>query len=93
MNDLTPVPRSKQAPISIRSDKAAALLAQHTQNGRSQAEVIEEALASLPLEDAAARAKRMYAAIATIIQSGPGHSGLTFKEVDDAMWDEDGLPI
>ena len=92
MNDMTPVPRSKQTPISIRSDKAAALLAQHTRNGRSQAEVIEDALANLPLEDAAARSKRMYAELEAIIRAIPP-SGLTFKEVDDEMWDEYGLPI
>ncbi len=92
MNDMTPVPRSKQTPISIRSDKAAALLAQHTQNGRSQAEVIEEALAGLPIEDAAARAKRLYTDLEAIIRAVP-HTGLTFKEIDDEMWDEYGLPI
>jgi hypothetical protein len=44
MNDLTPVPRSKQTPISIRSNEAAQLLSELTKDGRSQAEVIESGL-------------------------------------------------
>ncbi len=92
MNDMTPIPRSKQTPISFRSNKAAALLAQHIRNGRSQAEVIEEALESLPVEDATARSKRMYTKLEAIIRAVP-HSGLTCKDVDYEMWDEYGLPI
>ena len=41
-------PRRAQAPISFRSDKAAARLRLLTCDGRSQAEVIEEALEQLP---------------------------------------------
>jgi hypothetical protein len=42
-------PRRQQTPITIRSDKAAECLAILTKDGRSQAEVIEEALDRLTL--------------------------------------------
>ena len=41
-------PRRAQAPISFRSDKAAARLRLLTRDGRSQAEVIEDALEKFP---------------------------------------------
>jgi len=41
------VARRRQPPITIRSARATALLARLTANGRSQAEVIEEALERL----------------------------------------------
>jgi hypothetical protein len=37
-------PRRAQAPVNIRSDKAASILARHVRPGRSQAVVVEEAL-------------------------------------------------
>ncbi len=94
MNEMTPLPRHKQAPISFRSDLAARLLAQLTRNGRSQAQVIEEALAReasrapLPLT-----VEERIARIDAIVRPGHGLPGKTFKEIDDEMWDENGLPI
>ena len=92
MNDQTPIPRHKQTPVSIRSDEAARLLSELTSGGRSQAEVIEAALrrerdAQPKLTPAEFRAR-----IDAIVAAVP-RSGLTFKQVDDAMWDEYGLPI
>lgn len=53
-------PRRSQQPITIRSDKAAARLAILTRSGRSQAEVIEEALDRLPdPADEAVRAAKL----------------------------------
>lgn len=40
--------RRAQQPITIRSDRAAARLAVLTRDGRSQAQVIEEALEAMP---------------------------------------------
>ena len=93
MNDMTPLPRHRQAPISFRSDLAARLLAQLTRSGRSQAQVIEEALAK-----AAERAPRMsseefIARIDAIVRPLHGLPGKSFKEIDDEMWDENGLPV
>ena len=42
-------PRRQQTPITIRSDRAAQRLALLTRSGRSQAEIIEEALDKIPL--------------------------------------------
>lgn len=41
--------RRAQKPVSIRSNRAAARLALLTKDGRSQAQVIEEALERMPL--------------------------------------------
>jgi hypothetical protein len=94
MNDMAPVPRSRQTPISFRSDKAAELLAKLTRDGRSQAQVIEEALASAAAEIVPPRTvEERNARIDAIVRPVHGRSKLTFKEIDDAMWDDNGLPI
>ena len=41
--------RRAQKKITVRSDRAAELLALYTRSGRTQADVIEEALERLPL--------------------------------------------
>jgi hypothetical protein len=55
--NLKMTPRRAQAPISFRSDRAAARLKLLTRTGRSQAEVIEEALelAADPLTEGESR--------------------------------------
>lgn len=93
MNDLSATPRHRQKPIAIRSDKAARLLARLTRDGRSQAQVIEEAL-----EKAAADAPRLtreefIARVSEIVRPLEGLPGKSFKEIDDEMWDEYGLPV
>jgi len=92
MNDMARTPRSRQTPISFRSDKAAELLAQLTRTGRSQAQVIEEALAR-EVEDVRRTVQERNARIDAIVKPLHGRTKLTFKEIDDAMWDENGLPI
>ena len=94
MNDMTSVPRSRQTPISFRSDKAAELLTRLTRDGRSQAQVIEEALARAAADMAPPRTvEERNARIDAIVRPLHGKTKLTFKEIDDAMWDENGLPI
>ena len=90
---MNAVPRHRQTPVSIRSDKAAALLARLTRSGHSQAQVIEDAL-----EKAAESAPRLskeefIAQIDAIVRPLEGLEDKTFKEIDDEMWDENGLPI
>jgi hypothetical protein len=91
---MTVVPRHRQTPVSFRSDKAAALLARLTDNGLSQAQVIEDALEKaaetaprLSKEEFIARIDAIVAPVLAI----PNRP--TFKELDDALWDENGLPI
>ncbi len=86
-------PRRAQQPITIRSDKAAARLAVLTRDGRSQAEVIEEALDRVPdpvasSDDLAARIARIDAILAQIDPS----SIMSMAEFDSEMYDEHGLP-
>lgn len=85
-------PRRAQQPITIRSDKAAARLAILTRSGRSQAEVIEDALDLVPEpvvpDDLAARIARIDAILAQI---EPG-SIMSMAEFDAATYDEHGLP-
>ena len=85
-------PRRAQQPISFRSDKAAAKLAILTRDGRSQAEVIEEALDRLPVPDAptddiAARIARLDAILAEI---NPDDI-MSMAEFDGLTYDENGL--
>lgn len=93
MNKMAPIPRSRQTPISFRSDKAAELLARLTRDGRSQAQVIEEALAKIASEITPQMIEERNARIDALVRPLHGRTSLTFKEVDDAMWDENGLPI
>ena len=94
MNDMTPLPRHRQAPISFRSDLAARLLAQLTRDGRSQAQVIEEALAKAAHEaKSPLTVEERIARIDAIVRPAHGLPGKSFKEIDDEMWDENGLPI
>ena len=86
-------PRRQQTPISIRSDKAAARLALLTRSGKSQAEVIEEALEALPTpinddEDQTAFLKE----IREIVERAKAYGNIpTMAEFDAATYDERGL--
>jgi len=93
MNDLAPIPRHRQKPITIRSDVAAELLAQLTQDGRSQAQVIEDALKREAKDRQALSKEAFIARISAIVKPLQGLPGKTFKQIDDEMWDENGLPI
>jgi antitoxin VapB len=86
-------PRRKQTPITIRSDRAAARLKLLTSGGRSQAEVIEEALERLPEparvpEDQS----RWLAELDTLIARVPKDSVMSMKEFDRLEYDENGDP-
>ncbi|HEX8622981.1 MAG TPA: hypothetical protein VF718_13525 [Allosphingosinicella sp.] len=85
-------PRRKQTPITIRSDRAAARLKLLTRNGRSQADVVEEALERLPLPplDDEAIERRLEELNALIAKVPKG--GLTMKEFDALEYDENGDP-
>lgn len=89
---LTMQPRRAQQPITIRSDKAAAKLAILTRGGRSQAEVIEDALDRVPEpaepDTVAARMARLSAILDQIDPSGIP----TMAEFDAMTYDEYGLP-
>ena len=93
MNKMTPVPRSRQTPISFRSDRVAELLAKLTRDGRSQAQVIEEALAKETETAPKLTPEEFIAQVDAIVRPAHGLPGPSFKEIDDAMWDENGLPI
>ena len=87
--------RRHQPPITIRSTKAAERLVLLTRDGRSQAQVIEEALDLMPLpppppspEDRAA----IIAEIRAIIASVPKRNYPKMAEIDEEMYDENGLP-
>ncbi|MGE3690158.1 MAG: type II toxin-antitoxin system VapB family antitoxin [Novosphingobium sp.] len=93
MNDMTRLPRHKQKPITIRSDTAARLLKELTRDGRSQAQVIEDALA----EVAAQRPRKMSseefnARIDAIVQPLRGLPKTTYRELREQYYDENGLP-
>jgi hypothetical protein len=88
------VPRRAQAPVSIRSDKAAARLALLTQNGRSQAKIIEDALELMPLpkvsvEEEARRAdlRKLFRQLNQRVPPIP-----SMAEFDAAEYDENGNP-
>jgi antitoxin VapB len=87
-------PRRKQTPITIRSDRAAARLKLLTSGGRSQAEVIEEALERLPAPEAAEaeRIERRLAEINALLETIDPASIPTMEEFDRTEYDENGMP-
>ena len=92
MNDMTPLPRHKQKPITIRSDKAAQLLERLTRDGRSQAQVIEEALAKAAAEQPRMSAEEFNARIDAIIRPLQGLPKATWQEMRQEYYDDNGLP-
>ena len=92
MNDMSPLPRHKQKPITIRSDKAAQLLERLTRDGRSQAQVIEEALAKAASEQPRMSAEEFNARIDAIIRPLQGLPKATWQEMRQEYYDDNGLP-
>lgn len=92
MNDLTPIPRHKQTPITIRSDEAARLLKQLTRDGRSQAQVIEDALKKEVAAKPKMSREEFIARIDAIVRPGHGRPGPTREEIEAEIYDEYGLP-
>lgn len=88
---MTSTARRRQQPITIRSAKAAERLALLTRDGRSQAQVIEEALERMPLPPPEDR-DAIIARIRAIVASVPKGSFPTMAEIDEEMYDENGLP-
>lgn len=86
-----PTPRRQQRGVTIRSDHALARLALLTSDGRSQAEVIEEALDRMPLPKTRDR-KAFLADIAAIQAKVPKGSFPSMAEIDAELYDENGLP-
>ena len=93
MNDMTPIPRHRQAPITIRSDVAAQLLKQLTRDGRSQAQVIEDALKRMAGEMPRRSSEEFIAEITRIVAPAHGLPGKSYHEIRSEMYDENGLPI
>lgn len=83
--------RRRQPPITIRSAKAAERLALLTRDGRSQAQVIEEALERMPLPPPVDR-DAIIAEIREILASVSKRKYPTMAEIDAEMYDEYGLP-
>lgn len=87
-------PRRQQTPITIRSDKAAQRLALFAQSGRSQAEIIEEALEKLPLPPSEEEKNRAFREeIDKIIERAAKvpWKWKNLAEFDEATYDERGL--
>lgn len=86
-------PRRKQTPITIRSDRAARRLALLTRDGRSQVEIIEEALDQLPLPpDVEDPLETRLADLNALIARIPKGSIMSMKEFDALEYDEKGDP-
>jgi hypothetical protein len=83
-------PRRKQTPITIRSDRAAARLKLLTRGGRSQAEVIEEALERMPEPGSDAERARWLAELNERVARIPKGSIMSMKEFDALEYDENG---
>lgn len=89
---MTTLARRKQPPITIRSQRALARLKLLTRDGRSQAEVIEEALERMPLPAAARSVEEKLARLDAILARGRGLPGMTVAEFDALEYDENGMP-
>ena len=92
MNDMTAMPRHRQTPITIRSNVAAQLLKELTRDGRSQAQVIEDALAEAAAKIPPLTVEERNARIDAIIRPWHGLPGKSYREIREDMYDENGLP-
>lgn len=92
MNDMTPIPRHRQAPITIRSNLALDLLRKLTRDGRSQAQVIEDALTKAVAESKPLTLEERNARIDAIVRPMHGLPGKSLREIEEEMYDENGLP-
>jgi hypothetical protein len=92
MNDMSPTPRHRQRPISFRSDRAAALLARLTWDGRSQAQVIEEALEKAVKDTPPMSSEEFVARVNAIVMPLHGLPGKSRQEIEAELYDENGLP-
>lgn len=84
-------PRRKQRAITIRSDHALKRLELLARDGRSQVEIIEEALDRMPIPSAIDGAT-FRAEVEAILAGVPKRKYPTMAEIDTELWDENGLP-
>jgi antitoxin VapB len=84
--------RRRQPPITIRSARAVARLALLTRDGRSQAQVIEEALERMPLPEPAGDLAQWRADVESLLAKVDGDRVPTMAAFDTAEYDETGLP-
>ena len=85
--------RRSQQPITIRSDRAAARLKLLTRDGRSQAQVIEDALEAAPLPPPEPDNKQLrLAAIQAILDRIDPTTIPSMAEFDAREYDERGNP-
>lgn len=84
-------PRRKQRAITIRSDHALKRLELLARDGRSQVEIIEEALDRMPLP-VERDSKDFRAEIEAILDRVPKRKYPSMAEIDAELYDEDGLP-
>lgn len=87
-----PAPRRRQPAITIRSARAVERLALLTRDGRSQAQVIEEALDQMPLPAARIDPQAIRAEIAAIVARGRALPAKSLQAIDAEMYDENGMP-
>lgn len=85
------IPRRQQRAITIRSDHALERLELLARDGRSQVEIIEEALDRMPLPQERDR-EAFLADIRAIQARVPKRTFPTMAEIDAELWDENGLP-
>lgn len=85
-------PRRAQTPVSIRSDKVAERLKLLARNGRSQAEVLEDAIDRIPAdeEEIAARIARIRELSERFAARKPRFASV--EDFDRWAYDERGLP-
>ncbi len=84
--------RRQQRAITIRSDHALARLALLTRDGRSQVQVIEEALDHMPLPKPLSDKVERRARIRDILAREPRRPYPTLAQIDADLYDDQGLP-
>jgi len=84
--------RRRQPPITIRSARAVARLALLTRDGRSQAQVIEEALDRMPLPQTAGDLAQWRADVERLLTQVDRDRVPTMAAFDAAEYDENGQP-
>ena len=89
---MFPTARRRQPPITIRSARAVARLALLTRDGRSQAQVIEEALDRMPLPQTAGDLALWRADVERLLTQVDRDRVPTMAAFDAAEYDENGQP-
>lgn len=82
--------RRQQPPITIRSERARARLELLTRGGRSQVDVIEEALERMPLPPTMLSREEKIARIDAILATVPKRRYPSMAELDAELYDEEG---